>query len=350
LPAVAGPLAAEPAEAPPAEAPPPAEAAEAAAPVADAGPGPLTAEQRAALLAGDEERIFSKREHFTISNEYRHDLWFPYLRGLGGAYVGVASDQNYTLMAVARSEVGYLIDLDRQVVRLHRVYMALIAASADPAAFVARFGADAATVRETRALLTAGLADLPARDREAALEFVELHREELRAYLQTVARARRGEVGVTWLADPEMYAYVRRLVEGGRLRPINGNLLGKTAMPTIAASAAKLGLPVKVLYLSNAEEYLYYTPQFATNVRALPAAPDSVVLRTIHDRFAGWESHGDGDKRWNWQVQPLTDFQTRLADRKNGARTAMLERATRDGAIERVMKGVSVFKPVQPRE
>ena len=65
-------------------------------------PPPLSEAQRAALLAGGDERIVSKREHFTVSNEYRHDLWFPYLRGLGGAYVGGASDQNYTLMAVAR--------------------------------------------------------------------------------------------------------------------------------------------------------------------------------------------------------------------------------------------------------
>ena len=317
------------------------------APVADGSQAasvrpPLGEGQRAALLAGAEERIVSKREHFTVSNEYRHDLWFPYLRGLGGAYVGVASDQNYTLMAVARSEVGYLLDLDRQVVRLHRVYMALIAASPDPDAFLARF--DERAGRATAALLEAGLSDMSVRDRTAAIEFVADNRAALRAYLTAVKATRRGERGVTWLADPELYAYMRRMVAGGRLRPINGNLAGETAMATIAASAAQLGLAVKLLYLSNAEEYLFYTPEFAANVRALPGAPDSVVLRTIHDRFSGWESCGDGDRRWNYQVQPLADFQARLADRKNTARTAMLERATQAGAIDRVARGVSVFK------
>jgi len=61
----------------------------------EAGLGPLAEGERAAVLAGAEERIFSKREHFTVSNEYRHDLWFPYLRGLGGVYLGVAADQNF---------------------------------------------------------------------------------------------------------------------------------------------------------------------------------------------------------------------------------------------------------------
>jgi hypothetical protein len=315
-----------------------------AEPVVAGGLAPLSAEQRALLLAGGEERIFSKREHFTVSNEYRHDLWFPYLRGLGGVYVGVASDQNYTLMAVAGSELGYLIDLDRQVVHLHRVYMALIAASEDPDGFLGRFGASAAQRRETRGLLEVGLSDMSERDRAAALEFVETNREALYEYLKAVRNTRRGEQGVTWLADPALYQYIRQMVAGGRLRPINGNLAGKTAMATIAAGARALGQTVKLLYLSNAEEYLYYTPDFVANVRGLPADPKSVVLRTIHDRFEGWESCGDGDRRWNYQVQPLVDFQARLAERKNTARTAMLARANQEKVIDRVARGVSVFK------
>ena len=184
------------------------------------------------------------------------------------------------------------------------------------------------------------------REREAAQRFVADNRAALREYLGTVHASRRGDQGVTWLSDPELYAYIRRMVAGGRLRPINGNLAGKTAMATIAASTRELGLAVKLLYLSNAEEYLFYTPDFVANVRALPVVADSVVLRTIHDRFVGWESPGDGDRRWNYQVHRLEDFQTRLADRKNSSRTSMLERATAEGVISRVTKGVSVFKPV----
>jgi hypothetical protein len=313
-----------------------------AVPEPPAGLAELSTEQKAGFLAGDEERIYSKREHFTISNEYRHDLWFPYVRDIGGVYVGVASDQNYTLMAVARSELGYLIDLDRQVVNLHRVYMALISQSADPDAFLERFTAK--SIKDTKALLGPALADLTPRDRSDALKFVEDNQKALYDYLKIVRNTRRGEQGVTWLADPTLYDYIRRMVATGRLRPINGNLLGKKAMATISASITALGEQVGILYVSNAEEYLYYTPQFATNVRALPAATNGVVLRTIHDRFEGWESNGDGDKRWNYQVQPLDDFQARLGNPKNNSRDAMLERANKEAVIERVMRGVSVFK------
>ena len=339
----------EPGPAPsPAPAPAPAEAAKPAPvepapaePPAPQGLAALTDEQKAAFLGGDEERIYSKREHFTISNEFRHDLWFPYVKDIGGVYIGVASDQNYTLMAVARSEYGYLIDLDRQVVNLHRVYMALIARSPDPDTFLAHFEAKA--VKSTRGVLEPALAELTPRDRSDALAFVEVNQKALYDYLKTVRNTKRGDQGVTWLADPAQYEYIRRMVETGRLRPINGNLLGKKAMATIAASVTALGEQVGILYISNAEEYLYYTPQFAANVRALPVAASGVALRTIHTRFEGWES-APGDWRWNWQVQPLTDFQERLGDRKNISRNVMLERANKDGAIDRVARGVSMFK------
>lgn len=314
-------------------------------------PGSLSPTQLAALAEVRGEKIFgSPIDHFTVSNEYRHDLWFGDLRGLGGAYVGVASDQNYTLIAAARSEIAYLIDLDRQVVDLHGIYAALIAAAPDPAAFMALLDGKASARRAAREAILAGFAGQPSADRTRALAFFEAQRELLVEYLQKVRTDQAG----SWLADANAYTYVRSMFAAGRIRVLQGNLLGKTAMPSIAASATALGLPIKVLYLSNAEEYLFYGDAFAGNVRALPAAPDSVVLRTIHDRFEGWESCGEGDKRWNYQVQGLLDFQRRLGDRgrgKNQNRTAMLAAAQEEGAIVRRAKGVSaiVVPPVAGR-
>lgn len=309
-------------------------------------PGPLSHAHAAALAEVREERIYgSPIDHFTVSNEYRHDLWFSDVRGLGGAYVGVASDQNYTLIAAARSEVAYLIDLDRQVVDLHAIYAALIAAAPDPNAFMALFDAKASARRAAREAILAGLAGRAPADQKRAMAFFEAQREVLADYLRKVQTAQQG----SWLADPDAYAYVRAMFAAGRIRVLQGNLLGKSAMPSIAASARALALPIKVLYLSNAEEYLFYGDAFAANVRALPAADGSVVLRTIHDRFEGWESCGDGDNRWNYQVQGLADFQRRLGDRgrgRNQNRTAMLAAAQQEGAIQRRARGVSAIVSV----
>lgn len=311
-------------------------------------PGVLTPTQRTALADVPEERIFgSPIEHFTVSNEYRHDLWFPFVRGLGGAYVGVASDQNYTLIAAARSEVAYLIDLDRQVVDLHGIYAALIAAAPDPAAFMAFFADKASARRESRQVLLDALSGHSSSDRTRVLAFFDAQRGALAEYLQKVQSSQKG----SWLADPDAYTYIRAMFAMGRIRVLQGNLTGRQTMAGIAASARALGVPINILYLSNAEEYLFYTERFSNNVRALPLAPESVLLRTIHDRFEGWESCGDGDTRWNYQVQLLDDFAQRLGARgrgRNQDRTTMLVGATREGAVQRRARGVSVIAPSKP--
>ncbi|WAS93912.1 LIC_10091 family protein [Nannocystis punicea] len=279
-------------------------------------------------------------EHFTVSNEYRHELWFPFVRELGGVYVGVASDQNYTLLAAARSELAFLVDIDREVVDLHRIYAALIAAAPDPAAFLALF--EPRDRRAAHEAIAAGLASDTRDQRSRAQALFEAQRESLAVYLQRVREEQTG----SWLADPAAYTYVREMFAAGRIRVHQGNLTGRTTMVDIAAAARALALPVTVLYLSNAEDYLFYTDRFAANVAALPGEARSVLLRTIHDRFSGWESAGEGDARWNYQVQALPDFQRRLGDRTHGRnqdRTSMLAAAVAAGAVERKARGLSAI-------
>ena len=47
------------------------------------------------------EKPYNVRLHFLKSNERRHDLFFSALRGIGGGYLGVGADQNFTLAAIA---------------------------------------------------------------------------------------------------------------------------------------------------------------------------------------------------------------------------------------------------------
>lgn len=92
----------------------------------------MTPSQAAAPGRVRSGRIFvTPLEHFTVRNEYRHALWFPFMHELGGVHVGVASDQNSTLLAAARSEFAFLVGIDRQVVDLHRIYATLIAAAGE---------------------------------------------------------------------------------------------------------------------------------------------------------------------------------------------------------------------------
>ncbi len=117
---------------------------------------------------------------YVKANEGRTHVWAPFVTNLGGAYLGVASDQNYSLIAAARSELAFLMDYDPRVVALHRRLRALILHSETPEAFIARFAPEAQ--RESLALLEQVYPDAP--DLPALKAGFRANRDELHLYYQ----------------------------------------------------------------------------------------------------------------------------------------------------------------------
>jgi hypothetical protein len=297
----------------------------------------MTAAQAEALAAGDADAPLAVETHYIQSNETRHDLWFPYIRDRGGVYVGVGSDQNYTLMAVAKARYVVLLDIDQRVTDVHRMYAILIPEARDPADLVDDFAA--ANAEATRARIEAALADEPPEVRKRMLRGFANGRETLHRHLLRVIERRRDGAPSSWLSDPEQFAHVQALFRHGRVRAIVGDLTGERSMQTAAAAAKALGEHVGVLYLSNAEEYFKYIPSYVRNVSALPTNEQSVVLRTIYNK--DWE-HAD---LWAYQAQRLQDFQRRLADPRNRSRNPMLRLAGADGVLDKSTgrKGLSLI-------
>lgn len=269
---------------------------------------PLGDAARAVLRDAPEEPLQPRAQgfrHFHQSNESDHDLWFDRVRDLGGGYVGVGSDQNYTLIAAAKAEVAWLMDYDVDITRLHRIYRALILESGSADEFLLRWQPlDRGAARE---VVERALDGDP--DDAAVLALYDAVCEETGDYLRRVAaRARDGRPG-SWLADPEAYRYVRALFRADRVRILKGDLLGPTTLAGIAAAHRELGIPVRVVYLSNAEEYFDYNDAFRASVASLPADDRSIVLRTVARRVP------DGSRRaWHYQVQPASDFLRRLSE------------------------------------
>ncbi|MCX8000397.1 MAG: SUMF1/EgtB/PvdO family nonheme iron enzyme, partial [Leptospiraceae bacterium] len=57
-------------------------------------------------------------------NEARNYLFAPYIKNLGGGYVGVAADANYSYVSYARSEWVFLMDFDFVILNLHKMIRA----------------------------------------------------------------------------------------------------------------------------------------------------------------------------------------------------------------------------------
>jgi formylglycine-generating enzyme required for sulfatase activity len=304
----------EPAVAPPptaaADAGPPEVAPDGGTPPTDGGafPPPLTGDQRAALdaVTGEERgRDPVDQRHYVQTNEPRHDDWFPYLDGLGGGYIGVGSDQNYTLFARARAELVWLMDYDVVVTQVHRLFRALILAAPDAAAFLAFWERDGTTA--VREILADRCGADPDHDELWAL--YREHKPSLRHYFGRLAALEANGVPSSWLSDPAAYAWVRALYETDRVRILKGDLLGRTVLPSIAVAHERLGIPLRIVYLSNAEQYFLYNDAMREAFAALPFDERSVVLRTLNFE----DDRGVNRMIWHYQVEPARHFVTQLA-------------------------------------
>ncbi len=296
----------------------------------------LSDEDMAIFLAGPTDGGEPLPNHYVKSNERRHDTWFPYIQGLGGAFIGVGPDQCYTVAAAQGAELMFLLDIDHMVVDVHNNYEVLIEASETPAQLHERFNASEQDA--SLALLEEAYADVDAKTKRLRLQTYKASRETIYRHLKHVIERHQGDEKTSWLSNPEYYAHIRTLFQNDRVRVMDGDLTGKDTMISIGVAATKLEVPVRVLYLSNAEEYYRYTPQYVDNVAGLPGDEKSLVLRTIYNKE--WEH---ADSLWNYQVQPLASYQGYLSDGKARSRNGMFRVATKEKVLERTtdVPGVS---------
>jgi len=320
-----------------ADVPEAAEPTEPAPPPAPADPlAALSAEDQVTFLAGPTDGGEPLPNHYVKSNERRHDTWFPYVEDLGGAFVGVGPDQCYTVAAAQGAELMFLLDIDHMVVDVHNNYQVLIEASETPAQLHERFNA---TEQDASiALLEEAYADVDKKTRRLRLQTYRASRETIYRHLKHVIERNQGDAKTSWLSNPDYYKHIRTLFQNDRVRIMDGDLTGADTMTSVGVATTKLQVPVRVLYLSNAEEYYKYTKQYVANVAGLPGDEKSVALRTIYNKE--WEH---ADTLWNYQVQPLANYQEFLSGGEVRSRNSMFRAADKQKVLERTtdVPGVS---------
>lgn len=255
---------------------------------------------------------------YIMTNEPRSYLWNGYVENLGGAYVGIGSDQNYSTIAAARSQWAWVMDYDPRVVNNHRRVFALIEAAQSPDDFVAFFS----TAGRAKALkvIDAAFGDDTMRKRQRAGFMATA--DKLAPYYQEKrsAKPKAGDYG--WLAHDDNYAYIRMLVQQGRLRVVAGDLLRDGgALAKVGAAATKLGVPVRVYYTSNAPSSWggAVTDAYRANVLGLPMDETSVVLQT--NSRGGFKQTG----HWHHSVSWGPFHQKRIARRGYDSIPKLLE-------------------------
>ena len=214
---------------------------------------------------------------YVTSNEPYRQVWHPYIKNLGGGYVGVGSDQSYDFMASQRASWGWAFDYDPNVYRLHKMMIPLVLASEAPEELVKHF--EPGQAESVKALLI----DYYQEDEGLLLmAFYNGYRHRLYPHYKKslVPKVEAPEFG--WLSNPDNYAHIRKMMSHGRIIPVAADMLGDQAMQSIGTQAAALDVPIRVFYVSNAPLAWggQITEGYRNNVRVMPFDDQSVFLAT----------------------------------------------------------------------
>lgn len=293
-----------------------------AAPALAEGLPPLSdevSEAFKAIPADPRPKSITRSTHYWISNEYRHDLFQERISDTGGVYVGVGTDQNYLLAGWSKPEILVLMDFDHMIPRIHDVYRLVFAKAETPEAFVDYWEED----KKKEVLGWIEEAYEGEQLKEATKAFKTARHVVIRRLKGSKKRYTKRGIKI-FLTDQSQYDYVRDLWAKGRVFSVRGDLTGPGTLKGIGAAAEKAGLKVRVLYMSNAEQYFDYKQSFKENVAALPFDEKSTALHTL-----GWSVYGYADGHYHYNWQPGLNFQDWLANSRMKSLGRMLNARTK---------------------
>lgn len=272
-----------------------------------------------------------------VSNEtsYLHVLGALRREGVkGGAYLGVGPEQSFSYIAELEPAIAFLVDIRRDNLLLHLLLKAIFSEAENrleylcllygrpPPADLAAWGdrpLDAILLyldavkpdsawhdRNHRRLMGRVLRmGVPVSEGERAI-LRRFHDEFVTSGLDLRFRSRGRPVRLSYptarqlyqatdleggngsyLASEGRWRTVQQLQRRDLVVPVVGDLAGPKAVRAIGDYLREQSLAVSLFYLSNVEFYLYRSETFgafADNVRALPARPDGLLIRSVFNR------------------------------------------------------------------
>jgi len=276
--------------------------------------------------------------HNIISNETSYLQVVDQFEPMGGAYIGVGPEQNFTYIARIRPEWAFIVDVRRENMLQHLMLNAILQKAATPFEYLcwlfsrridehSRSGISGELEGDLDGLIEAVESMPPdeevfARNWNAILSHIqdELHvqisesdeehihfvyrtlfDEQLDIRFRTFGRPSRSHhpdyrslllsrspngARSHFLASVEDYQFVRDLALGGRLVPVVGDFAGAHALPAVGDFLRERGQTVSAFYVSNVEFYLLRSGgfnQYVENVRSLPLRDDSLFIRVYFD-------------------------------------------------------------------
>jgi hypothetical protein len=286
-----------------------------------------------------------------VSNEVSYQDILPDLTKIikpGGAYLGVAPEQNFTYIAATRPRIAFILDIRRQNMLELLMYKALFEMSADRVEFASRLfsrpkpsglkpGASAEEIFKAFEAVTGDSALFKQTLQAIKDRLVKQHRFKLAgddeqkieyvfnvflrggprmdySYASTspnnqvpsyynlmVTTDGRGK-NWAYLETEERYRYVRDMQLKNLIIPLVADFGGPKTIKMIAQYLKDHGAVVSVFYISNVEDYLgALWRQYRANLAALPTDDSTLLVRfvPVSNTVLGWIK--DVPERWPGQ-------------------------------------------------
>lgn len=219
--------------------------------------------------------------HFVVSNEDRPQVFRERVAGRGGVYVGVGAEQGFLYAGWGRAERLFLMDFDDWVVIINEVHGLVFEHARTPDELYALWGPDRRA--DIEAWVRERTPDSAAADRK--MRIYDRGRPQVEYRLKWL-RGRLSGLQIPFFAnDQAELDHVAGLWRRRRVRAVRGDLTASGALRAFGDLARRAGWVVRVLYLSNAEQYFPYdTGAFRDNLASLPIDDRSVILHTTPTR------------------------------------------------------------------
>jgi hypothetical protein len=281
-------------------------------------PTELTAEQFWRLSTGFSEPsgVFTASDNL-VSNETHYPHLVRMLGPMGGVYIGVGPEQNFSYIARLRPGMAFIIDIRQENRNLHLMYKALFELSADRADFLSRLfsrarPADLDQETSVQALFASYEAARPdgrlcdetarmVRDRLLAVHRLSLAADDLGWIETTLGRFKsegpdvhytRSHPGrspdpsyrtlmtatdvygqnASYLATEERFTFLKNLHAKNLIVPVVGDFGGPKAIRHVADYIRQHAGTLSAFYASNVEVYLsrQQTSAFCGSLATLP--------------------------------------------------------------------------------
>ena len=272
---------------------------------------------------------FFQFENF-VSNEPTYQLVLPQVTQLikpGGAYLGVAPEQNFTYIAATRPQIAFIVDIRRQNMIELLVYKALFELAPSRAEFMSKLfsrklpegltanstpdqlfrayetvPADpqllAATLQAVRDRLITQRGFKPVGDDEKKIEMIlgvfrtggpgmdygfaspRRPAATLPSYYNLMVSNDGKGKNWAYLASEENYRFIREMQQKNLIVPVVGDFGGPKAIKAIGSYLTSHGAMTRLFYLSNVEDYLQASwPNYLSNLAALPQDDTTLLIR-----------------------------------------------------------------------